>query len=369
MKSRLMLNLAMLALIAILGLVIYLKPGKKAVESTPLLTLDPQTITHITLQNREVIGFDKDARDGLWRLSTPFAAPANQVRIGQLLDIVRASTVAHYPVKPDELAQFGLDKPEATLSFGDTVLQFGGTDPINMRRYVRLGDTLHLVDDNFFHHLTAHATDYVDKRLLPEGSRIMEIQLPGLKATRNADNQWQAEPAMDENKAEKKDDKKKGDDLIDLGELASAWAGARAIEVRRQPENVIGETIRIGLANGPAVEYVIMSKQPELTLLRKDLGLAYVMTSEISRELLNQPASPPPRSGVPGAGKPPQAGGEGSEDNGHDEDGHGADSHEDDGHGADGHVEDEMGGLREADDEGGPGEPGSDAADSEHDSE
>lgn len=349
MKSRLMLNLAMLAMIAILGLVIYLKPGKKAAESTPLLSLDAQTITHITLQNREMIGFDKDKKDGLWHLSAPFAAPANQVRIGQLLDIIQATSGAHYPVKPDELAQFGLDKPEATLSLGDTVLQFGGTDPINMRRYVRLGDTLHLVDDNFFHHLTAHATDYVDKRLLPEGTRIMEIQLPGLKATRNAANQWQAEPAMDD----------KRDDKTDLGELASAWGSARAIEVRRQLENVIGETIRIGIANGPAVEYVIMSKQPELTLLRKDLGLAYVMTSEISRELLNQPDSPPPRPGAPGAGKPPQAGGEGSEDDGHDEDGH------EEG----GHVKDEMEGLREADDEGGPGSSDTDAADHDHDSE
>lgn len=280
MRTRLLLNLALLAVIVVLGAVAFFKPGKQEPESRPLLTLDATTLSRVTLHNKETLAFEK--ADGLWRLTAPFAAPVNQVRVGQLLDVAKAKSEADYPVKPEDLAQFGLDNPQATLTLGETTLQFGGTDPINMRRYVRLGDTLHLVEDNFYHHLTAPATDYVDKKLLPEGARIKEIQLPGLKAVKEPDGQWTADPA--------------GEGKTDLGVLASAWATTRAIDVKRleQPE-VIGETLRIGLMEGEPVEFVIIQKQPYLVLARKDWGLQYEITAESSRELLNQPRPEPPK--------------------------------------------------------------------------
>lgn len=303
MKTRLIMNLILLAVIAVLGAVAWLKPGKQEAEIPPLLRVDGNTLTRLTLQNKETLVFEKQA--GVWRLTAPFAAPVNQIRVGQLLEIPQSRSEAHYPVQPEALAQFGLDKPQATLTLGDTVLHFGGTDPINMRRYVRLGDTLHLVDDNFFHHLTAPATDYVDKKLLPEGAKIRAMELPGLKATKSPEGQWAAEPP-DEGKT-------------NLGELASSWATARAIDVKRldleKDKDIVGETIRIGLAEGPPVEFVVIKKQPELILARKDLGLKYEMTGEISRELLNLPKPPPP---APTGGKP----GEPGEDRDDDEDHH-----------------------------------------------
>jgi Domain of unknown function (DUF4340) len=273
MKSRLLVNVGLLTVIAILATIAIVKPGKEEVEPSSLLAVDPQGLTHVTLQNKETLVFEKI--DGQWRLTAPFAAPVNQVRIGQLLDVTKATSEANYPLKPDEVAQFGLDEPQAVLTLGKNTLQFGGTDPIKMRRYVRLGDTLHLVEDNFFHHLTAAATDYVDKRLIPEGAKIHEIQLPGLKAIKNAEGKWTVEPA--------------GESGIDLAELASVWATSRAIDVKRMDTQVVGETIRIGLVDGAPIEFVILKKSPELVLGRRDLGLQYEVTGETSRELLNQP--------------------------------------------------------------------------------
>jgi hypothetical protein len=312
MRSRLFINLGLLTLIAILATVAIMKPGKKEAEPFPLLAVDLQGMKRVTLQNKETLVFEK--QDGQWRLTAPFAAPVNQVRIGQLLDVAKATTEASYPLKPEEAGQFGLDAPEAVLTLGDNSLQFGGTDPIKMRRYVRLGNTLHLVEDNFFHHLTATATDYVDKRLIPEGSKIQEIQLPGLKALRNAEGHWTVEPASESS--------------TDLAELASVWATSRAIDVRRMDAKVVGETIRIGLVEGAPIEFIILKKSPELVLGRRDLGLQYEVTSETSRELLDQPK---PMSQTPPANEP-----DGSEDetaephDDHDESGEsGEEDHED----------------------------------------
>ena len=279
MKSRLALNLGLLALIAILAAVAVLKPGKKEESQPTLLAGKLDALNLVTLQNKEKLTFEK--RDGLWWLTAPFAAPVNQVRMRQLLEVGQAASSAHYPIKPEELAQFGLDQPQATLALGDSTLQFGTTDPINMRRYVRMGDTLHLVDDNFFHHLTASATDYVDKKLIPEGAKIRQIEMPGLKTMKGADGHWTAAPA--------------GDGKTDWAELASTWATARAIEVKRLEKDSQGDTIRITLNEGSPIEFIILRKQPSLTLARRDLGLQYEITADTSRDLLNQkqPATKP----------------------------------------------------------------------------
>ena len=308
MKSRLALNLGLLALIAILAAVAVLNPGKKEEAQPTLVAAYPDALNLVTLQNKEKLTFQK--KDGLWWLTAPFAAPVNQVRMRQLLEVGQATSSAHYPIKPEELAQFGLDQPQATLTLGDSILQFGNTDPINMRRYVRMGDTLHLVDDNFFHHLTASATDYVDKKLIPEGAKIRQIELPGLKAMKGADGHWTAEPA--------------GDGKTDWAELASTWATARAIEVKRLDKDSQGDTIRITLNEGPPLEFVILRKEPGLILARRDLGLQYEITADTSRDLLNQ-KQPDPKPGVS-----PQESAKGGHEPDDDDD-HGEEDYEEDG--------------------------------------
>jgi hypothetical protein len=273
----------LLVIIAVLGALAFFEPGKKKPESIPMAVVDEKALTTVTLKNEDTIRFEK--KDDHWRHAAPFQAPANEVRVRQLIDIAKSNREAEYPLKTEDLAKFELDKPKATLVLGDTTLLFGGSDPINMRRYVRIGDTLYLVNDDFFHHLTASATDYVDKKLLPEGAKVKEIVIPGLKATLGQDGKWTREPP--------------GEAKPDLSELATLWTTARAIDVRRLEKPAQGDTIKIGLAEGNPVEFTIAQREPDLILARSDLGLQYELTGETARQLLNLPkaepqANPPP---------------------------------------------------------------------------
>jgi hypothetical protein len=278
MQARLITNIALLAIVAILGALAFLEPGKEQPETKVLADVNTSELTKITLKNKEEIVFEK--QQGHWRLVAPIQAPANEIRVRQLMDIVKSASEADYPVKQDELAKFELAPPKATLTLGKAVLAFGGSDPINMRRYVQVGDTLHLVSDDFFHHLQASATDYVDKKLLPEGAKVREIEVPGLKARLGQDGKWTKEAAPD-NKS-------------DIPELATLWATARAIDVRRleqQPPQ--GDKVKIGLAEGGPVEFIIVRKEPEPILARPELGLQYELTGETARQLLNLPKPAP----------------------------------------------------------------------------
>lgn len=300
MKSRLLLNLVLLVIIGVLGALAFFEPGKRKPENTPLAAVDENALSVITLKNKDTIVFEK--KDGHWRLTAPFAAPANEIRVQQLIGIANSNVEVEYPVQGEDLAKFELDKPKATLTLGAITLAFGGSDPINMRRYVQVGDKLDLVNDAFFHHLAAAATDYVDKKLLPEDAKIKEIVIPGFKATLGADGKWVKEPA---------------DSKIPPSELAAAWSASRAIDIKRLDKPAQGDAIRIGFAEGGAVDFVVVQREPELVLARQDLGLQYELTAETARSLLALPKAEPAAGKASGGTGTPEADEEaGGEDQG-----------------------------------------------------
>jgi hypothetical protein len=270
MKPKIALNLVLLLVLAILIGVAFFEPGK--VESKPayLTDVEADALNHFELSNQESLVFGK--RDGHWWLLSPFEAPANEIRIRQLLNIAKAESRAHYPLKPEELAKFGLDKPMAVLNLGPFSVRFGGSEPIDMLRYVQIGETLHLVNDDFSHHLLARATDYVDKKLLPEEAKLKSLSLPGLSAVVGGQGQWVLEPPGD---------------ISAMFELANTWQSARAIEIKRHEGQALGDVIRIGLANGPPLEFVIVQREPDLLLVRPDWKLEYMVAAESGKHLLS----------------------------------------------------------------------------------
>jgi hypothetical protein len=259
--------------VAALALVAVFEPGKDKPKSNPLTSIEESGVESFTLRNQETIEFER--KNGGWWLKTPFVAPANEIRVRQLLDIARSDTDADYPVSLDDLPKFELDKPKVSMTLGDTTILFGGSDPIDMRRYVLIGSTLYLVRDDFFHHLSAKAIDYVDKKLLPEGSKITSITIPGLKATLDEGGHWLFEPPVPDAPAVS-------------AALLNAWQSARAIDVQRWGKPEGGEPIRIGLADATVVEFTLVQREPELVLARKDWGLKYELVGAVAKQLLNE---------------------------------------------------------------------------------
>jgi hypothetical protein len=122
--------------------------------------LDPEQVKSIelTVRNGEALVLEK--RNGSWQMIQPHAAKANDPKIERLLEIAKTASTEHFPLPDGDRAQFGLDPPMAELRLDDTWLEIGGTHPIDHRRYVLVGDTLHLINDHFAHHLLAPAKDY-----------------------------------------------------------------------------------------------------------------------------------------------------------------------------------------------------------------
>lgn len=290
MNSKMKLNLALLGIVAVLGLLVALEPGKN--EPVPLAHIDAQAVTKIQIAGKQ--NFTLEKRGGHWHLTQPLNVPANDNRVELLLKIPATTSEMQYPVDAAQLAKFQLNPPNASLKLGDTLLEFGGSEPIQQQRYVKVGNTLHLVTDNFYHHLTAAPTDYVEKKLLPENAEVQSIQLSGpslrfalpkgegdkvaaiLTLSKAKDGKWNAEPAQAS--------------ATPLSDMAEAWSKARAYDVQTytlpKDGKVPAETAKITLANGQTVAFLVLQRQPDAILARPDWGLQFHLVESLSQQLL-----------------------------------------------------------------------------------
>lgn len=274
-RGRWGINLSLFLIVLMLGILALTRPGKKDGETpSPLLTIDATALKRVTLDNGEHIEFEH--KDGSWRLTQPFSAAVNQARVQQLLAIPSMIPAAEYPLpEPSHRKGYGLSEPFAKLQIEGTELEFGGTAPLDHRRYVRIGEKLYLLDDSFSHQLASKATDFVDKKLIPEDATIRALNLPGLRLSKSTEGVWTSMPVLS---------------VEQIQDLVMQWSTSRAIEVRRGAPKVLGEKIELETSIGP-IRFSIFQKKPELILGREDLDLVFVMTGETARALLNQPAA------------------------------------------------------------------------------
>lgn len=139
----------------ILGaLVLALVVGWMASRPAPgpaLTDLDPGAIGQIRVSDRRGLKFAL-ARDGAdWRLTHPQAGPADPDQAAALAGLARTPSHRQLPLEGLDLQALGLDPPGLRLELDGRVLELGGTDPVQGRRYVLVAGRVHLIADPIAH--------------------------------------------------------------------------------------------------------------------------------------------------------------------------------------------------------------------------
>ncbi len=274
MKRRGLINLGMLALVAILAIAVWLTPDETTERAPPPLTsLHPSNINRIRIANNNGPEFILERHQGEWRMTAPYQVAANTPRINILLDLVSTPSVERFPMPGGRLEEFGLDKPIAEVEFDGTLLVFGGTHPFNYRRYVRVGETLHLTNDLFPHHFLATAEAFVSHGLLQKEERITGLETADWTLSRETGG-WRLEggPGIS------------GDRLT---EKIDSWQNAWVSKVLKAPQQQPQERVGIALEGGGHLELGVIRDEKRLLLIRTDLGLAYQLPA--SSNLLDRP--------------------------------------------------------------------------------
>lgn len=166
--NRKLINFGLFALVVALSLIVYFEPGKKhTVEKTPLTHFKPEEVNFIRISDNRGRNLVMEKQQGSWQMINPYKKPADEDRIKQLLGITTTRSFSHFKIPEDRLAEFGLAPASVYLQLNNVKLEIGGNEPIQFRRYVRIADQLHLINNGYHHHLMAQADDFVHKDKMP----------------------------------------------------------------------------------------------------------------------------------------------------------------------------------------------------------
>ncbi len=150
-------NLWLLILVLLLGALVWLTLQQgRPVSWQPLTGIDPARVERITIHNQRG-EFTLRREAGRWRLQGPAPAAADPARVRSLLKILTTPSRERFPAPESGLEAFGLAHPRAWIEIDGTRIWLGGTHPYNHHRYLRIGETIHLVKDIFPHHFLAGA--------------------------------------------------------------------------------------------------------------------------------------------------------------------------------------------------------------------
>jgi hypothetical protein len=317
MGSRTWLNLGLLILAGALAIVAVYLPGVKKTAPLPALTsLTPAAITSIRIERdaQPAIALKKEAsgdvqgstnvgrsqlpasRDtgtslygasgrmpgATWRLTEPLQLPANTVVVESLLGLTQAASHAQWVAASLDLEKFKLKSPRIRVRLNDVELGFGDTEPLEGRRYVLAGNTVHLITDGYYPKLIAPPASFVSLALLPGPEPLKEIELPGLTLRHDAQG-WSAQPGAPP-------------DAVNT--LAQEWTAAQALQVRlyTAPASRIKPVETVTLrqeGTQPPLRFIIVSRAPELILARPELGVQYHLPQDAAQRLLMLPAAGP----------------------------------------------------------------------------
>jgi hypothetical protein len=275
LSQRLLINLLLIVLIGGLAFAAFHFDAKDGAKTKPTISeLSPDDVHSIEIQVGDLRLRLKRGIEG-WDLESPINWPANDTIVGRLLSILNFETSALADAADVDLAQLGLQQPQTSIRFNDTLLLFGTTNNIGERRYVMQGTTLYLLPDVHLAFITEGLSALVDRRLLPRRAGITSLQLPDLEIRLDENKRWRSNRAVEITQAR-------------MVQLVTNWQDLQATRISHfDLELMPRQLIEINLADGQALEFLLMSEDPEIVIAHPNIGLQYHFRSHYYDQLIS----------------------------------------------------------------------------------
>jgi len=291
--NRTRLNLLLAVIVLALGAGAWMAKQHKDKPKAALTPLAPEGVNRIVVEwpGSPTIKLEKQGRD--WFLLEPVKARADG------FEALGASSLASTEVQSTieggdvDLKELGLAPPNHTVTLNDVKVEFGGTEPLQSRRYVRVDGVVKLIEDPNSASLDKDYADLVSKALFAPGDELAKIELPGLTLSKGADGNWSAPPGT------------ANATPLALKALANAWKAAQSMWNESAPGDApAGDIVRITMQDGRTIDYVVTATDPQLALYSPNLKVRYQLSKALADELLKLPDSKPVAATVSEAIKP-----------------------------------------------------------------
>jgi hypothetical protein len=291
--NRTTLNAILAVLVLGLGAGAWYAKQQKDEPKAKLTPLAAEGVTRIRVEwlGSPVIALEKQGED--WQLTEPVKARADRFEATGATSL--ASTEVQEAVDGEglNLKELGLEPPDHVVTLNDVKIEFGATEPLQSRRYVRVDGAVKLIDDPATAALDKDYADLVSKDLFASNDELVKIELPkGLVLTRDVNGAWSAPPGTANATPEA------------FKTLADGWKGARAMwnEAAEGPAPA-GEAVRLTLKSGATRDYIVAATDPQLALYAPALQVRHQLSKALADALLVIPP-PAPAPAEPAAAAP-----------------------------------------------------------------
>ena len=293
MKKRWLLNLVMLALVAGLVAFLYLRPKANidapSQHEVTSLKLADFTQVKVEFATQKPTSFDKV--DGVWRMTSPYKARADQISVQRILAIIAAKSTEKFP--NTDLSKFGLDKPQLKLKLtkatGDEVFSFGTFNSVTEEQYVGYKDAVYLLSGGYAEAATSQPIELIEKTPLTksEAKQIAGFDFAHLE-------QWQANALnvdVVDGKWKTNEPKAKitQNEMNEWLDFSWKQAQAKQVELYTPDHKITYPSFDVKLKDGKKVHFDKIQEAPDLLLGRPDEGVMYHFSNDVGFGMVNPP--------------------------------------------------------------------------------
>ena len=288
MRSRWIVNLVLLLLVAGIVAFLYLKPQEQeeqaATYEVSSLKLADFNKLSLEFPAKAPVTFEK--RDGFWYLVQPYSARADQVTVQRIVSIVAATSREKFSAA--DPARFGLDNPRLKIKLNDEEFIFGLYNPVTAEQYVAYKDGVYLLSGLYAETASTQLLEMLDKSPLKpreeivgfDFSRLEQWEDVRLQLDMDTNGKWQVSVA---------NAKPKQDDINAW--FDEYWTKIRALSVEPYtPDRKANyPSFSVKLKDGKQVNFDKLQESPQLILGRPDEGMRYYFPADVGFTLLNPP--------------------------------------------------------------------------------
>jgi hypothetical protein len=278
MKSKILINLSLIAALVALSLYTYFKPWQDAAPTIKLTQLKRDDIVRITVEPRGAAAIKLEKHDGAWRIVAPLNAQAEATQVDRLVDIVNAN--AKQKLANPDLVQLDLSPPQVRVTLNDQAFAFGRVNDITYEQYVAAADGVYLVPPLYGYDIPTDANKMLSRRLLEQGELPVAFDFGRYRVVRDDKGTWTASGDF----AATKEAPLSQDDF---NRWADEWRYTSALSVGPDKGSRSRDVINVRFKNGKTVAMRILQKEPDFQLVRNDNSMRYHFGVEVGRRLLD----------------------------------------------------------------------------------
>ena len=186
-RGKTLLILCAILVIAIVAIIVE-KAVKQHIDTVNTIDEEVFTINEDDL-TQVAIEYNDDSvtlvqNDSTWQISDDTDFPVDQDYVADMLSYFESVHASFIIDDVENYAQYGLDSPEATITFttadGDSVITFGDFSTIDEKRYICVDKkSVYLIDDDILQYVSASQDDFLDRDEINDYSQITSVVVSG----------------------------------------------------------------------------------------------------------------------------------------------------------------------------------------------